>query len=87
MCPSAEDASREAMRGSRKGDGCGASAQAAQAALTDKFLWLFPPLELPDRSWKLVFFVVFVSFVDDISKTPFPINTRKLYLKSKTLNI
>lgn len=62
MCPSAEDAPREAMRGSRKGDGCGASAGAAQAALTDKFLWLFPSdaLDLPDRSWKLIFFVLFL---------------------------
>lgn len=62
MCPSAKDGSREARRGSRKGDGCGASAEAAQAALTDKFLWLFPPdaLDLPDRSWKLVFFVLFL---------------------------
>lgn len=67
------------------GEGGSVSEEAALAGLTDKFLWLFPQcaLDLPDRSWKLCFF----SFADDISKMTFPINTRKLYLELKNLNI
>lgn len=57
------------------------SEEEAQTGPTDKFLSLFPPnaLNRSDRSLRLHFF--FFSSVDDISKTTFPINSRKLYLE------
>lgn len=71
-------------RSERKtGKDADACEEAAQAGLTDKFLWIFPPcaLDLPDK----VFFFFFFSFLDEtFQKLILPINTRKLYPELKT---
>lgn len=75
MCQRAEATSRKAARGSQS------AGEGDTSGLTDKVLWFFPSdaLNLPDRNWKLYV----LSYVDDISKTIFPIYIRKFHLEFK----
>lgn len=58
----------------KAGKETGVAEEAAQAGQTDKLPWLLPPhaLDLLIRAGNFFFFFFF-SFVNDISKTTFPI--------------